>query len=258
MAFAVPGAQQPARPPAAAPPERPAMSSGSRILPPRQEYQLPSGRKLVYEVEWRLWTAGTATLRTDAAGAEQKVTASADSTGVVALLYTVHDSFEAFFDPKTFCSSRITKKIEEGFRKREMQIRFDNARRKAVLNDKNLKSGAVRQVERDTPGCVTDVISAFFYIASLPLAEGATYIFPLNDGGEMVDVRVNVEGTEEVTTPAGTYRAIRVQPEAAQGVVKERGKMWIWYSDDAERLPVQMRARLFWGTLTLRLQRVER
>jgi hypothetical protein len=258
MAFAVPGAQQPARPPVQPPPERPAMSSGSRILPPRQEYQLPSGRKLVYEVEWRLWTAGTATLRTDAAGAEQKVTASADSTGVVALLYTVHDSFEAFFDPKTFCSSRITKKIEEGFRKREMQIRFDNARRKAVLNDKNLKSGAVRQVERDTPGCVTDVISAFFYIASLPLAEGATYIFPLNDGGEMVDVRVHVEGTEEVTTPAGTYRAIRVQPEATQGVVKERGKMWIWYSDDAERLPVQMRARLFWGTLTLRLQRVER
>lgn len=234
------------------------MSSGSRILPPRSEYQLPSGRKFVYEVEWRLWNAGTATLKTEPAGAEQKVTATADSAGAVSLLYTVHDSFEAFFDPKTFCSARITKKTEEGFRKREINIRFDNARRKAVLNEKNLKTGAGKQVERDTPGCVTDVISAFFYIASLPLAPGATYIFPLNDGGEMVDVRVNVEGMEEVTTPAGTYRTIRVRPEASQGVVKERGRMWIWYSDDAERIPVQMRARMFWGTLTMRLQRVER
>jgi hypothetical protein len=139
-----------------------------------------------------------------------------------------------------------------------MQIRFDSVRRKAVLNEKNLNSGATKQVERDTPGCVTDVVSAFYYIASLPLAQGATYIFPLNDGGETVDVRLNVEGAEEVTTPAGTYNTIRVQLEAAQGVVKERGSLWIWYSDDAERIPVQMRARLFWGTLTMRLQRVER
>jgi hypothetical protein len=251
-------AQQPVRPQPVQTAERPVMSSASRIVPPRAEYKLPNGRKFVYDVEWRLWSAGTATLRTDAAGPEQRVTASADSTGVVALLYTVHDSFEAFLDSKTFCSSRITKKTEEGFRKREMQIRFDSVRRKAVLNEKNLNSGATKQVERDTPGCVTDVVSAFYYIASLPLAQGATYIFPLNDGGETVDVRVNVEGAEEVTTPAGTYNTIRVQLEAAQGVVKERGSLWIWYSDDAERIPVQMRARLFWGTLTMRLQRVER
>jgi hypothetical protein len=213
---------------------------------------------LVYEVEWRLWTAGVATLRTDTAGAEQRVTATADSTGVVSLLYTVQDSFESYFDPKTFCSARITKKIEEGLRKRETQIRFETARRKAVLNERDLKTGASKQVERDTPGCVTDVLSGFFYVASLPLSEGATYVFPLSDGGDTVDVRVHVEGTEEVTTPAGTYRAIRVQPEASRGVVKERGKMWVWYSDDAERIPVQMRARMYWGTLTLRLQRVER
>jgi hypothetical protein len=231
------------------------ISAGARIVPPPTDYQFPAGR-LVYDVEWRLWNAGTATLKVEPAGAEHKVTASADSAGVVSLLYTVHDSFEAYFDAKTFCSTRITKRIEEGFRKRETQIRFDSGRRKAVLDEKNLKSGATKHVERDMPGCVTDVVSGIFYVGSLPLSPGAIYMFPLNDGGEMVDVLVHVEGTEELTTPAGTFSTIRVRPEASKGVVKERGKVWIWYS--AERVPVQMRARMFWGTLTLRLARVER
>ena len=44
---------------------------------------------------------------------------------------------------------------------------------------------------------------------------------------------------------------------ADEGVVKNRGKIWIWYSDDAARVPVQMRARLSWGTLTFSLLRIE-
>jgi hypothetical protein len=34
--------------------------------------------------------------------------------------------------------------------------------------------------------------------------------------------------------------------------------VWVWYTDDAAHIPVQMRARLFWGTLTFRLNRIER
>jgi len=67
-----------------------------------------------------------------------------------------------------------------------------------------------------------------------------------------------VEGREEIKTDAGTFRTVRVQPSAGSGILKSRGKIWIWYSDDAAHIPVQMRARMFWGTLTFRLTRVER
>ena len=30
-------------------------------------------------------------------------------------------------------------------------------------------------------------------------------------------------------------------------MVKNRGNIWIWYTDDARHMPVQIRARLFWG-----------
>jgi hypothetical protein len=48
-----------------------------------------------------------------------------------------------------------------------------------------------------------------------------------------------------------------VQPTADSGVVKNKGEIWIWYTDDARHIPVQMRARLFWGTLTMRLSSID-
>jgi Protein of unknown function (DUF3108) len=231
----------------------------SRIAPPLPSYSLANLRALSYEVEWRLLAAGTATLRLDSSGNnEEHVNATADSTGVFSVLYPVHDRFQAAFDPRTFCSTRITKHTEEGFRRLDTSIRFDYSRRKSVLQEKNLKKGNSKQEENDIPGCVTDVVSGIFYLASRPLQVGQTYTFPLNDGGKTNDVRAHVEATEDVKTPAGTFHTVRVQPEATSGVVRSKGRIWIWYSDDASHLPVQMRARLFWGTITFRLTQVEK
>jgi len=209
-------------------------------------------------VEWRLLTAGTATIRIEAAGAEERVTVTADSTGVFSVLYPVHDRFDARFDARTFCSSRITKHTEEGFRRLDTTIRYDYARGKSVLQEKNLKTGHSKQEENDIPGCVTDVVSGIFYLGSRLLQVGQTYTFPLNDGGKTNTVRARVEAREQIKTPAGTFQTVRVQPEATSGAVRSKGRIWIWYTDDASHTPVQMRARMFWGTLTLLLSRIEK
>jgi hypothetical protein len=230
----------------------------AQIHPPPENYTFPNGQALVYEAEWRLWTAGTARISFDPAGENQRISATADASGVVAVLYPVHDRFQSIIDRRTFCSISLAKHTEEGFRARETLINFNYQRRRAVLDETNLKSGEAKHAERDIPGCVTDVIGGIFYVGSLPLAPDATYTFPLNDGGETVEVRAHVEAREKIKTAAGTFNTIRVSPEATSGTLKNRGRIWIWYSDDGRHIPIQMRARMFWGTLTLRLIRNEK
>ena len=227
------------------------------ITPPAADHKFPDGQTLVYVADWRLFNAGTGTIRLESAGREQRVFATADAQGFVAVLYHVHDTFEAFFDPATFCSLNITKHTEEGFRRHDTNIVFDYSRKKSVLAEKNLKTNESKREENDIPNCVSDVISSPFYIASLPLAPGAVYRFPLNDGGKTVNARATVEGREEVKTPAGTYKTIRVRVVADSGSLMNKGEIWIWFSDDAARTPVQMKARLFWGTLIFHLQKSE-
>lgn len=233
------------------------LSTPGQIVPPPPGYHFPDNQTLIYTAEWRIWTAGTASLRMEPAGAERKVTATADSTGFVSLLYHVHDIFQSYFDPATYCSSRISKHTEEGFRRLDTNIAFESTRKTAVLSEKNLRKGTSKRQEHEIPGCVTDVVSGIFYLGSLPLLRQAHYTFPLNDGGKTVYADAQVEGNEDLKTPAGTFHTIRVQVSAASGVLKERGKVWVWY-DEATRLPVQMRGRLFWGSLTFTLSRVDR
>jgi hypothetical protein len=229
------------------------------IAPPRPAYQYPIGQTYVYEAEWRIFTSGTATLRMERAGTENRVVATADAAGTVALLYHVQDRLESFFDPATSCSRSTFRHTEEGFRRVETGISFDYQRGKAILDQKNLKKNEARHEEHSLDSnCVTDLLSGIYYLGSLPLESGRSFSFPLNDGGDTVIVNAHVEGTEQIKTPAGTFNTFRVQPQAASGVLKQKGRVWIWYANDRSHVPVQMRARMYWGTLTLILQRIEK
>lgn len=225
-------------------------------MPPRPNYPYPDGRSYVYAAEWHLISAGTGVVRMESAGNERKVTASAESLGAVNVIFPVHDRFQSSFDPRTFCSLSIFKHSEEGVHKRETSIQFDYASKRSTLDEKNLKTGETKHVENDLDGCATDVLTGFYYIQSLPLQLGATYQFPISDGKTAV-IRATVEKREQIKVPAGTFSTVLVSTEAMSGPLQSKGKVWSWYSDDANHTPVQMRAKLGWGTLLFRLQRIE-
>lgn len=229
----------------------------AKIVPPAENYRFPNGQTYVLAVEWHLFNAGIARVKMEQVGGQQKVSAIADSLGVVNLLYGIHDRFESYLDPHTFCSQRVAKHSEEGPRKRDTEVQFDYLRRKSVLTEKNLKSGEIKRTENDISSCVTDVVTGFYYLAAQPLKEGSSYIFPMNDGGKTTEVKATVEAREQIKVPAGTYSALRVAAEPTSGAIKGKGKVWVWFSDDASRTPVQMKSKLGWGTLMFRLQRVE-
>lgn len=236
----------------------PTIGPASQVYPPSPSYRFPDGQTYVYSVEWHLFNAGIARVSVDASGSQQRVTAIADSLGVVNLMYTVHDRFESYFDPRSSCSQRIVKHAEEGKRRRDSEIQFEYSRRKAVRSDKDLKTGEINRVESDIPGCVTDVVTGFYYVASQPLTIGTHYTFPISDGPKTTDVTAKVETTEQVKVPAGNFQTLRVQAEPVSGALKGKGKISVWFTNDVNHTPVQMRAKLGWGTLLFRLQRVEK
>jgi hypothetical protein len=227
------------------------------IDPPRPNYSFPDAKSYVYSAEWHVITAGTGVVRMDVSGNDRKVTASAESTGAVNIVFPVHDRFESHFDPRTFCSLSIFKHSEEGMHKRETSIQFDYAHKKSTLDERNLKTGETKHVENDLSGCATDVITGFYYVQSLALEIGSIYEFPVSDGKTAI-VRVTVEKREQLRVPAGTYSALLVSAEAISGPMQSKGKVWAWFSDDPSHIPLQMRAKLSWGTLLFRLQRIDK
>ncbi len=203
-------------------------------------------------------SAGTATLTMQSSGGSHTTVMLADSAGMVNMIYPVHDRRESSFDPRTFCSLTLKKHVEEGSRRRDALVHYDYAHGQSVMDEKDLRSGELKHLTHAIPSCVTDTTSGFYYLASLPLKMGAVYNFPVNDGGETSEVAARVEAEEALKVPAGTYRTVRVAVQAQSGPFSGKGKLWAWYTEDAQHLLVQMRAKVKWGTVSFRLTRLDR
>ncbi|HEY3626428.1 MAG TPA: DUF3108 domain-containing protein [Terracidiphilus sp.] len=223
------------------------------LPPPRPGFTFPQKQTLTYSVDWRVFPAGTAVVHFEAAGDTEHVSANADTSGAINLLFHVSDHFQSAFDRNTGCTSEFNKQTVEGRRQVNSTLKMDYTQLKSILDEKNVSKNQVKHVETPIPGCLTDLLSGLFYASSQPMEVGKSFQIPVVDALHTVIVTMKVEGKEEIKTPIGTFKTIRVQPTADAGVVKNRGNIWIWYTDDERHLPVQMRARLFWGTITFRL-----
>ncbi len=227
------------------------------LQPPMAGFTFPVKQTLSFDVDWRVFTAGTAVFHLEQQGETLKIAATADTVGAVNMLFPVVDKFQAGLDTKTGCSTGFSKQLQEGLRKVNSDLSFDYNAGKQTQFEKNMVKGTSKTLTAAIPACVTDSLSAIFYAASQPLVVGQSVRYPLADSMRTVTVVMKVEGKEEIKTPAGTFQTIRVQPTAEEGIVKNRGNIWIWYTDDARHIPVQMRARLFFGTITFHLKSIE-
>jgi hypothetical protein len=235
-------------------------------IPPAAEdaRRLPSapGETLTYDVTWMIFPAGqvTATLARVEGGSPEtyEVITTARSQGFVSLLYNVQNEFRSRFDPQTTCSKQILKKINEGRRHRDTRIVFDGTRKLAILDesDPTKPDAPHKHAENEIPSCVTDVITAFYFVRRQPLRVGEQIRLPINDGAKTYEVSVEVQAREQIQTPLGTRAAFRVEPKVFGGLYTRKGRMLIWFSDDDQHLPLRIKASITVGTITGTLRSV--
>jgi len=223
------------------------------LTAPRPGYSFPDKQTLTYSVDWRVFSAGTAVIHFESDGTRERISASATTTGAINMIFHVDDRFQSTFDRQKGCTSEFDKQTVEGRRQINATLRLDYNQGRALMDQKNMVNGQTKHEESGVPGCVTDLLTGIFYASSQPIEIGHSFVLPIFDAQHVIPVTMKVEAREEVKTTLGTFKTIRVHPTADAGVVKNRGDIWIWYTDDDRHLPVQMRARLFWGTITFRL-----
>ena len=228
----------------------------SRIVPPPRSYSF-SAEKYVYSVRWQFLSAGTSTVSMQPSGSGLRVSATADSAGMPDKIFRVHDLFNAEVDPRNFCTLHVTKHNEEGPHRRDFDVVLDYANGRSRVDAKDLKTSETKHTEFDIPPCATDLVSGFFYVASLPLEPGYSNTFPVNDNGKTIDARIDVESRETVKGPTGEFQTLKVKAEPISGPMKGKTTLWVWFTDDSRHTPVQMKSKLGFATLFFQLQKIE-
>ena len=183
-----------------------------------------------------------------------------DSAGLVSALFKVEDVYSVRYE-QGFCATGSLLDSKEGKRHRQTTVTFDRNRNRASWMERDvLKNEVMRTAQVDTPHCVQDVLGGILALRSLAIEPGQSAQVPMSDGRRAAQVKVDAQEREEVTTPAGTFKTIRYEANLMNGVVYQRkGRVFVWVTDDAKRIPVQIRLRLAFpiGTVTLQLEKEE-
>jgi hypothetical protein len=161
--------------------------------------------------------------------------------------YRVDDTFESWFATDDLSSLRFVQDQNEGSRERQRTYEIYPERR---------TYDALTDAAREQPSSVNplDDASFLYFLRTVPLEVGRTYTFNRYFKPDRNPITIRVLRRERVTVPAGSYDAVVVQPIIkTKGIFSEGGKAEVWLSDDDQRLMLQLKSKLSFGSLNLYL-----
>lgn len=233
--------------------------------PPAMPAPFPVGERLVYTVKWDPpWylfflpsmTAGEMVLELRRGepflGQEAlEVRLDARSSGTLARLagMEVEDSFRFYSEPEQLCALGSRSRTREGKRMRSLELDYlrDSGRLRFRETDEAVDPPEVKkdEIKEGIPACVHDPFSALYAFRASPLSSASSRTFMIGHNDRIKEVRVQARKLESIETPAGRFKAWKVDTEAMMGgLFKDGGEFNVWLTEDGARIPVQFEARV--------------
>jgi hypothetical protein len=208
------------------------------------------GEYFQFSIEWNGLNGGSSlmqvqNLHTVDGHRAYRIVSKTESNSFVSKFYKVRDRAESYIDAESLFSRRFVKHLREGGYKQDLDVRFDQERHQAIYAD---------GPTLDVPAGVHDVLSAFYYVRTQPLANGATLSIPTHDNRKSYVMEVKVLRRERIEVPAGKFDCVLVEPVLkSEGVFKASGSILVWLSDDARRIPVLVKSKVPVGSISVSL-----
>jgi hypothetical protein len=163
-------------------------------------------------------------------------------------LFRVHDRYESWIDVETLSSLRYRQRIAEGRFRRDATYEIYPERAQYRRDADSLQASVAQPLDD----------GSFIYavrVAGIRVGETRRddrYFKPDRNPVVLTGVR-----QDTVTVPAGTFPTTVVRPTIrTKGIFSDNGDAHVWFSDDAQRIPVQVKTRFSKFAVTLTLESV--
>jgi hypothetical protein len=228
-----------------------AVSPGPVAAGPEPRLPFAPGEELNFAVKYGMVRGGDARLAVESVEMVDRepayrLVSSARSTRFFSTFFEVNDRVVSLWSVKQRVPLVFEKKIHEGNYRKDVSVRFDHREHVARYGD-----GKVLDID---PGA-QDVLSAFYYVRSHELVPGRSIEVPNHSDGKNYPLTVKVLRREKVQVPAGEFSCIVVEPLLkTAGLFKQEGRLTIWLTDDARKMPVLMKSKVAVGSIVAELE----
>lgn len=193
------------------------------------------------------------------------LTSDVESKGWFRKLFGINFRYhvETEVGPDSFNVLRTVKVDEQGKRVRTSEARFDYAGKRVewTERDPNNQAEAPRVVTAALEGPTQDIVSAVYFLRTIPLKPGAALELRISDSGRVYQVPARVVAEKKLMRSVlGKVRVVRLDVELfGEGrPIEGKGKMSIWVTDDDRRVPIKARLSHEMGQLDITLKSIGR
>jgi len=169
--------------------------------------------------------------------------------------FKFHQHVESVADAEPFRVLHTSKVEEQGKRSRVLEAAFNHETRKAVWTERNPNPGSI-SIDFSEP--IQDVLTVIYFLRTRTLNVGDTFDVPVSDAGRVFRLSVKAVERKELNTVLGKVKTIRVEPAlfGDTELVRARGALSIWVTEDDRHLPVRAQLKVDVGTFDIKLKRV--
>jgi len=211
------------------------------------------GEKLSYRLRYGFITAAEATIQVEESNVKFDgrpifhLSVEGRTAGTFNFFYKVKNQYDSYVDQQNMSPYLYTEDIREANYRRNDRVRFYQDQKKVVS-----KKGTFK-----TSGQTFDVVSAYYFARNLDISklkQGDKFRIDyfLNDG--LSKLEVQYVGKERVKSALGTFNCIKFSPSIQPGrIFRKDSKLYLWITDDANRIPVKAQVEILVGSVTLEL-----
>jgi hypothetical protein len=106
---------------------------------------------------------------------------------------------------------------------------------------------------------VQDIVSGIYVTRLQPLTSGGKFPLIVSDDGTVKQVEVRVKQKETIEAAAGRFSAWKLETISVFGsLFRGGGSFLVWFSDDAQRIPVKFEAKVKVGRVFGTVKQIKR
>lgn len=240
-------------------------SGGSRKdFVPLKNNSFGRGEVLNYRVNFGFFTVGKAStvienkIFTMNSRPCFKVDAYGETSGLVSWITKVNDQWGAYIDTAALVTHVSYRKIREGNYRKDEIITFNHDKNEAEVKVMNKETGVYdNPLYYKTPDNVRDLVAGFLFMRVIDFArykKGDTLMVSGFFEDTSYNLKIIYGGREAVDTKVGKipcHKLIPVMPD--NKLFDGENSITCWISEDMNRIPVKIQARMFIGSTGIEL-----
>ncbi len=209
------------------------------------------GEVLHYSAGFRYFAAGNATLSMQADSLDDEMTYlltyTIKTNSFLSNFYKIKDKIYSWLSPDDLSLRKTIHSIREGHYK---------INHEAIINGDSLTISGKNAIKLSEK--IHDPVSYVYFLRMKKLSIGDRYRFNSYGRKKIKEIIIDVTGKENIKVPAGTFNCFKIEPVTEDGkpILKNKGEMQVWLSDDSLHLPVKIVQNTNVGMMILNLKTI--